>query len=217
MMFFWIIFLMIPVLQLHSENWYSEYWQRLSWEIFERNEFSMKLYGEFRTGNKFRNIYYLHLTDQLAYKVSENLKLELHYTYIHSRSVVPDSLWNWQHRLELEVNPSFQLSKSNLIATRNRLEIRKIQTDSKIQFRLRHRTMLIFPIENRGCLKAYSLHNEIFYDFSIDRFSQNRFCPINLTFALSEKVDFDLFCLLQIFISQNIWRRNAVIGTQFSF
>jgi len=210
-------FLTIPVCHLHGNNWYSEYWQRLSWQIWEKGPWTFGTYFEMRSQNHFKNMRMFQQSELLAYKISEDFQVELHYTYIHERSVVANSLWFWQHRIEIEGNRTFHLPGKNLVKTRNRLEIRRLQNNPKIQYRLRQLTRFVFPVNGCGALTAFSIYNELFYDASTHLFNQNRFHPVCLTFALSDKVNLDVFFQLRFFLDQGLWHRSAILGTQVSF
>lgn len=212
-----LVLLCTPFFQIYSNDWYSEYWQRFFWKMWECGPFSLGTYADIKTGNHLKNVRFLEFSEQLFYKASEDFSLEFHYTYIHSRSVVADSPWKWQHRLEFEGNRTFHLPGKNLIQTRNRFEIRKIQNTPKIQYRLRQQTMLVVPIENCGRLKSFSIFNELFYNLSTHLFNQDRICPCQLTFALSEKADLEVFFLVRFFLKNDIWLRSAVFGSQLKF
>lgn len=104
----------------------------------------------------------------------------------------------------MEANRLFHLPSNCLIKTRNRLEIRRVETEPKTLYRLRQRTMLTVPFENRGILKSYSLYNELFYNISTHLFTQDRLCPCQLTFAISDRVDLDIFFLIRLFRADDI-------------
>lgn len=202
--------------KVFGNHWYSEYWQRFFWNMWECGQFGLRTYVDIRTRNHLQSVRHFEISEQLFYEASKNITLEFHYTYAYGRSVVAHSPWHHQHRLEFEANRIFDFHKY-LIATRNRFEIRKRQNNPKIEYRLRQRTMLVFPIEEMGRLKSFSIYNEIFYNLSTHLFSQNRFYPFQLNFIVSDQVDLDVFFMIGIFFSENAWRRNIVIGTQLNF
>lgn len=185
--------------------------------MWENDCYRLATYIKIDTGNHLQNIRSMQFNEQLAWKATGDMFLEIHYAYIHGRSIVPDSPWRWQHRLELEANPQFHLPCNSLIKTRNRLEIRRVQTEPKILYRLRQRTMLFVPIENRRSLKAFSVYNELFYSLSTYRITQDRICFCQFAFSLNKKVNLDVFFIMRFLRSDNIWRRSAVVGTQVVF
>lgn len=212
-----ILLLGCSISRLQSDDWYREYWQELFWRMWENDKLALASYAKIDTGNHFKNIRSIQLKEQLRWKVSENFSFEFHYAYIHDRSIIPNSLWRWQHRLEIEAKYTFHLPCNWLVNTRNRLEIRRVQAEPKILYRWRQRIMLVIPFENKGSLKSFSIYNELFYDISTRLFTQDRLCPFELTFALSKALELDLFFLVRFFYADNRLRKSAVLGTQFSF
>lgn len=215
--FLGLILLLHPICLLQGNDCYSEYWQKLFWKMWENESFALRTYIKIDSRNHLKGIRSLQFNEQLIWKASKNFFLEIHYAYIHGRSIVPNSLWRWQHRLELEVNSIFHLSCNCIVKTRNRLEIRRVQTEPKILYRLRQRTTLIFPFENKGILKSYSIYNELFYNVSTHLFTQDRICPCQLTLEMFDEVALDIFFLIRFFTTDDIWRKSFVLGTQFSF
>ncbi len=216
---FWCLTLLIFFSNgsLHASTFYTEYWPRLFWSMWEKDSFKVGTFIKIETDNHLRTFRLLLLSEQLSYRVSKDFSLELHFTYVNGRGLPKHSPWSKQYRLELEANPSFHLPYNTLLKTRNRLEIRKFEDNSKINFRLRQMTTYLVPIENAGSLQSFSMSNELFYDFSNNLFDQDRFCPCQFTFGLFENVKLDLFFLLRFFISNGEWQRSAVFGTQVNF
>ena len=216
--FIGLIFLLFsPISRLQGNECYSEYWQKFFWKMWKNESFALGTYVKIDTGNHLKNIRSLQFNEQFLWKASQNFSLEIHYAYINGRSIVPNSPWRWQHRLELEANPIFHLPCNCLVKTRNRLEIRRVQTEPKTLYRLRQRTMLVVPIKNGGILKSFSMYNELFYNISTRLFTQDRICPCQLTFSVSDEIDLDVFCLIRFFTTNDIWQKSGVFGTQFSF
>lgn len=204
------------ICRLQGNAWYSEYWQQFFCKMWENDSCRLGTYVKVDTGNHFHKIRSVQINEQFRWNVSDNFAVEVHYAYLNGRSVVPHSPWRWQHRLELEANPTFHFCR-NYVVTRNRLEIRRLENKPKTLYRLRQRTMFVIPIEGMGMLKSYSLFNEVFYNISIGHFTQDRICPFQLTFALSDKIDMNLYFLVRFIRTNDIWGRSAVLGTQFSF
>lgn len=212
-----VLLLYCPISQLRADNYYSEYWQKFFWEMWTKDSFSLGTYVKIETGNHFKKVRSLQLSEQLSYQVSDNFSVEAHYSYLHGHSIVKNSPWHWQHRLELEANRTFNLPCNALLKTRNRLEIRKIEEVSKVQYRLRQLIMLVVPFEKTAVLQSFSMYNELFYDISTHLFNQDRLCPFQLTFSLSDKIDLDLFFLIRFFLDDEVWQKSAVLGTQLSY
>lgn len=212
-----LILLLCSPLCVHGKECYSEYWQQFFWKMWEKDPFRIGTYIKIDSGNDFKNVRSMQFNEQFQWRVSKNLALEVHYTYVHGRYVVPGSLWRWQRRVELEANGSFTLFGDCLVDTRNRLEIRRLQRDPKIRYRFRQRTMFIVPLEAKRIFKSFSVFNELFYNISIERVTEDRLCPFRLTFSLTDKVDMDLFFLIYFIDINSSWKKSAVFGTQFNF
>lgn len=54
---------------------------------------------------------------------------------------------------------------------------------------------------------SYSVYNELFYNISTHLFTQDRICPCQLTFALTDKIELDVFFLIRFFLTDKIWRK----------
>lgn len=202
---------------LYGAEWYSEYWQKLLWTSWENNAYAIRTFMRFDSKNHYKGWRAVQLNEQFAWKALEDLTFEIHYAYLHNQSIVTPSSWRWQHRIELEANPKFHPSSLFEIRTRNRLEIRRVEKDPKTQYHFRQQTTFFFPIKDVGSLKAYSFYNEVFYDIPRGRVIQDRFYPIQLTYALSDKVEFEVFFMIRFFLNEDVWKKSGVLGTQFAF
>jgi len=195
---------------------YSEYWQKLFLTMWKTESFQLGTFVRIDTDNHMVNIRSVQISEQMAFNVSKEFTFEFHYTYIHGHALVPHADWQWQHRLEIEGNRTFYFSNGNKISTRNRLEIRKLENNPVIQYRLRQLTMFTMPLE-KGHLKLFSVYNEVFYDLTHHRFTEDRLYPCQFTFAVNERVKIDLFFMMRYYFSASHWHRSAVLGTQLIF
>ena len=185
--------------------------------MWKSDTFAVNTFMRFDTKNHYKGWRSIQINEQFAWKASKDLTLEIHYAYLHNRSIVSNSPWRWQNRLELEINPKFHPSSHFEIRTRNRLEIRRVEKEPKTLYTFRQQTMVYFPIDTTSSLKAYSFYNEVFYDLSTSRVTQNRLYPIQLTFTLSDKVEFEAFFMIRFFLHADTWKKSGVLGTQFAF
>lgn len=211
------ILLLLVSCHLHGAEWYSEYWQKLFWNMWKNDSFAINTFMRFDSTNHYKGWRAVQLNEQLAWKVSDDVTLEIHYAYLHNRSVVSHSLWRWQNRIELEANRIFRPSTHFEVRTRNRFEIRWLENVRTTQYQFRQQTTFFMPIKNALPLKAYSFYNEVFYDISTSRFTQNRLYPIQLTFELSSQIDFEAFFMIRFFLHEDTWKKSGVLGTQFAF
>lgn len=202
---------------LVADNWYSEYWQRMLWTTFQCGPLTSRIYSEYRTQNHMQNCRFLLISEQLAYQVSTNFRVEAHYSYINRRAVTPKSPWKWEHRFEFEGNRDFSLPRKARILTRNRFEVKQEQNTPERQYRFRQRTQLLIPMEGWGKLTAYSMANEVFYNFNTYEIFEDRLTPINLTFQIHPDCVMDVYFVLQFFLTTTNQARVAVLGSQFTF
>lgn len=204
-------------LQAYCTSCYSEYWQQFFWKTFEKDALSLRTFIRIDSKNHARNIRSFQINEQLAWKLSNRWNLQIHYAYVHGRDIVSHSSWIYQNRLELEINRTFFALNGCMIDTRNRLEIRRLQGEPKTNYRLRQRTTFMVPFDNRGALKFFSADNEIFYDINNHYFTQDRLCPVKLTFELSKETSVDVFFMFRFFHHDTMWHKDAVFGTQLNF
>lgn len=214
---FALLLLCMPIQTIFANDWYSEYWQRVVWTMFRLGPITSRVYAEVRTKNHMQGNRFFLISEQLAYNVSDDFRLEVHYSYIHAKPIFPGRSWRWEHRFEFEGNRDFTLPGGARLLTRNRFEIKQDQGNPVRQYRFRQRTQLMFPIEGRGSLKSYIISNEVFYNFLNHYIFQDRVCPMNLTFELDKGLSMDLFFQIQFYTGPTNRGRAAVLGTQFSF
>jgi hypothetical protein len=196
------IFIWYASVLIAEVDTYSEYWQKLFFEMWSQGDFSIGTFIKIESCDHLKKIRSFQGSEQFAWQVSKIFQLKFHYTYIHGHPVNLSS-WEWQHRLELEANRDLKLKRDCLIATRNRLEIRRIEYQPKTRFRFRQMTMLVIPLE-KSFFKVFSMSNELFYDMSLKRFDQDRICPCQLSFAVNEKLDMDIFFIIRFFLHDKL-------------
>ncbi len=213
----WISLLaLLPLLSGYSGGWDVEYWQYINWTQWVQGPHSLFFKGEVRFHRDCSQFYAYKLSEGYAYQALKNLDLEVHYAFIHEKSVGAISFVN-THRFEFEANPSLDLDCGVRLNWRNRLEVIKRENVGHWQFTLRHRAMAEFPIHGCGCLFAYRIYDEIFYHFETNLFSQNRFYPIELAFQLTPKLELNGFLMVRNFFTSAKWHRSIVLGSTLSF
>ena len=215
--YFSLIFFCLFFSKLQAVDWYSEYWQQFFWKAYETERIGIRSFMRIETGNHWKHSRAIFLSEQLAYKVNKDVVLEIHYSYIHGHPLT-SSIWRWQHRLELEANRTFDMPCNSQIITRNRIEIRwREKSKPQPDLRFRHRAMFVLPLDTGTALKAFSCFNEVFYDISRGYFDQDRICPCQLTFGITDEVDLDLFFMVRMLVENKILRKSVVVGTQLNF
>ncbi len=202
---------------MYGNNSYSEYWQEATWTQWKKGPFQLSAYARFDSRDQWKGIRAYMLNEQFAYQALKNLAVCLGYRYVHGRNVVPGSIYRWQHRFELEINPAFPTFHNSAIVTRNRFEMRKEEGVPDLLYRFRQRTMWVVTLEDIKWLKSFSFSNEAFYDISRHRFEQDRFCPCIFTFPIYGQVSLDAYFMVRFFLHEEIWRQSYVLGTHLHF
>lgn len=212
---FALFLVLVPFLG-YAAKWDVQYWQQLEWKNLECGRFKLYTLGETRLTHDLRRFTYYKLSEGLAYKALEDLDLEVHYSYINFKGVAANHFAN-RNRIELEANPTIKLPCGVDLKWRNRLEFIKEQDVLHIKYVCRQRLTLVFPIKRKGRLKAIKIADEVIYDLSRKRFTQNRFYPLELSFDLSKGVNLELYLLQRTLYSSGKWFRQVALGTNLSF
>jgi hypothetical protein len=202
----------------HSANWDLEYWQFINIPNWSCGPYSLYTTGEIRLRDDLSQIYRYRISENFAYQPFPFLALEAHYGLIY---VIPEKAKHFirENRLELEVNTFKTLQKGVDINWRNRMEFVRRQGQSKTIYIFRHKFMTVFSLENYGRLTALRVHDEVFYDFNISKFTQNRFFPIDMVFAINQRSTISAFFMIRNYFSggQNQWYRSVVLGSELVF
>lgn len=199
-----------------SAKWDVEYWQQLNLKNWECGPWKVYTTAEFRFNHDCSYRYYNRGTQCVAFRLFPFLELEAHYSYIYDKPFGALSFLHRQ-RLELEINPFTKLENGITVRWRNRLELVKRQHDPKIRYEFRHRVMASIPIDNGTTLQAIRIYNELFYNFERQKFAQNRFVPIELSFKLGKSLTVDTFVMIRNFLNSDRWFRSIVFGGNLLF
>lgn len=210
-----ILCLMISTSSLKA-GWDMEYWQKLFWINYDSPCFTATTIGEIRFNHGCKRASFYRLSEWLSYKPLNWLSLDFTYTYIW------DKPWDaphflWRQRYEIDINPKLDLDNGLTILWRNKMMFVKEQDVPKIRYVFRHRVTLIYPFEDRGHLKSVQCSDEVFYHFVNNRFSQNRFVPIQLNFAANDDLTIGVYLMIRNFESSLQWHRSLVLGSDFTF
>jgi Protein of unknown function (DUF2490) len=200
----------------HAAKWDVQYWQYLEWKNWESGHCKLYTNGLTRLTNDLSRFTYYRISECFAYKALEDLVLEVHYSYINSKSPGARSFLNTS-RLELEANPSHTFENGISFHWRNRLELLKIEHNPSIQFVMRERFGIKVPIKNGGKLVAWKMGDEVFYNLSIKKLNENRLVPFGIILALSRHTSLDLFTMIRHQFTSNKWYRSFIFASQLSF
>lgn len=134
---------------------------------------------------------------QKAYRtLSNRLKLGIGASYLDGQS--SSGIWNSQSRLEFELNPRWQLGRDSLVALRNRIELRSLESLNYAERVFsRHRITWARSFKASQRLKRIEISEELFYDFESGQIVESRFRPANLFFAAGKGTWANVFSQLR--------------------
>ena len=200
----------------YASKWDLEYWQYFNCKNMECCSFKLYTTGLIRLNKDISRFYYYRITENFAYQALSWLDLEAHYSFLYSK---PRGALRFttKNRLEFEVNPTFCFGNCATLQWRNRLEIIKRQHISQLTYRLRDRLMVKVPVQYCGKLCSLNFYDEIFYNFNLKKFTENRFVPIEMSFILCEQINIDVFFMIRNFFRTDRWYNSFVLGTQLEF
>ena len=119
-----------------------------------------------------------------------------------------------QFRLELELNPHFNLTPHLTLKWRNRLEWRWNEAQTFTTHRSRQRLQLAWTFPRLlGSLTRLFISNEWLTDLHRLQQTECRLIPLGLTFYLGSQPDLDLFYMIASNRSQAAWAHEFILGT----
>lgn len=144
-------------------------------------------------------------------KLNKTWDAGINFTLVNFRD--PDeNPFRQRYRWEFDLNPHFKLSKNVELRLRNRYEIVKDEDEPQWAqiFRQRHQFVLKVDI---GALKSISIHNEIFYSLTRERFDQDRFVPLEMSFKVWKDHTYRLFFMIRWLRPLDAWEPQFVLGS----
>lgn len=200
--------------QAYASHWDTEYWQFFGWNQWKCGKY--EIYGnlEFRFDHDCSFLYYTRFSENFRYRVKPYLDLEAHYSYIHSKSIGAKHFNNIT-RLEFESNPHANWGPYGFY-WRNRFEILLTQNNPDPIYIYRHRSLFNYEIDDHW---SYQMLDEVFYEFNISKFTQNRFTPIQMVYKLDCDLTLATFFMIRNHYSHTLdkWLNSVVFGSQLIF
>ncbi len=192
------------------------YWWKANVNEWDGEKVDVGLEAEMRFNEEVSNLFNWRLSQKLVYSPKKNLDLGINYSFEKSRSSsgIP---FKRTHRLELEVNPHFQLLNKFKVSFRNRLELRwKENQGGELFPRYRPRIIFSTPANWFPGLEKIAFGNEFFYDFNANKCNQNRLYPLKAQFRLTPKLGLTIYYMVLSGRSSqsNGWLHTHAIGTE---
>lgn len=189
-------------------------WHRVSFSVWQKGRWEAQFSAEGRWMEDSSRLHEYLFTPQITWQANEHLQAGMAYTLLGVRDATG---FNSDHRLELELNPHWELAEWVRLDLRNRLEVRFREGPGNGTERTRHRVQFSIPLHHTGALKSLFVNNEVFLDLDHHQFNQNRLTPLGLSFRLNEHAQLRLFYLLQSTRTRADWNHAHALGTHLQF
>lgn len=181
------------------QGWYqTTVWQRLN------EQWSVGNYAEARVNDGLGEIHTWLVSPRVRYDVNPNLQLQLNTTW-HEALNGPQTGSVDAFRIELEANPYVKLTESLDYSMRNRFEWRRLDNGNAFNTRIRLRPQLDWVMARSGLFRGLYANNEVIYDFTQGRITENRLIPLGAVFRPSKELELRVF---------HLWRK-TLTGTQW--
>jgi hypothetical protein len=151
------------------------------------------------------------LSPRVRYDLNPNWQLQANVSYFDGFNPDETSRPNWL-RFELEVNPNYRLSDNVTLSFRNRFEWRWRDEGAEYNTRLRIRPQIDWTLNREGLFRGFYANNEVFYDTTKDRVSENRLIPLGVVLRPSEHLELRLFYLWRSARGAQEWRNYHGLG-----
>jgi len=192
-----------------------QYRQLLSLKVIDTKKVDLVFFNQMRLNHNAQDVSFYLMSPQLKFDFWKNLQLGLNYTHLNFKAfnaAAGREEFRFHHRLELEVNPHWDIGEHFKVSMRNRYEFRWIENIGSDRDRFRHRTNVEVPFKNVLPLQAIFANSEFFYDFVDHRYNENWTVPFGLKFKVNEHVNFSIFYMLQSRVTDT-WTSTQILGT----
>lgn len=144
----------------------------------------------------------------LLYMFTNYFDFELNYKFEREKG---GREWTNEHRLE--IIPILKWKWSGIgFNLRNRLEYRDLEGEGS--WRMREKIKIARPMNINGFAFKPYFSDEMFYDFKIGEFNQNRIA-VGLSKELNHKLGMGLYYLYKSKQNGNDWSGANILGTEF--
>lgn len=192
-----------------------QYRQIITAKMLDTERLDFSLQGQMRLNHDARDINFYLISPQLKYDLTKNLALGLNYTYLNTKVFNPAAgrdEFKFHHRLELEVDPHWDIGEWLSITTMNRYEFRWVEDAGSHNPRFRHRTQFEFPLKKLAPVRSLYMSSEFFYDINDHRYNENWTVPLGVKFKINPKTSIGTFYMIQSKLTDT-WTSSQIFGT----
>lgn len=170
-------------------------WQTLGVTFHDGDNWRVKAAAQTRLYDDSKFLGTWLVTPTVEYKLHPNLDIGASYLLEDVRGEAGDN-YTRLHIFWLHASPHWQLNEKFSFSMRHLLGYRAIESRDNCWI-TRHRFSLSRKLDDCGPLIGVGMDTELIYNCETDRFYENRFKPLNLTFSLNERTKFQFYCMLQ--------------------
>lgn len=200
---------LLPCL-LHAEGfqgWYQNtVWLRLNDKWSVGNDLHL------RPDDGFGRVHTWLASPRVRYDLDPVWQLQANLSRVSAYDAEETTDIDWT-RFELEVNPTFRLTDSLTLSFRDRLEWRW-RHGGDYSTRLRFRPQLDWTLRKEGVFRGIYANNEVFYDFTQDRATENRLTPLGILLRPNDHLEIRLYALWRTTRGPQGWKNYEVLGMQ---
>jgi hypothetical protein len=149
---------------------------------------------------------------RVRYDLNSTWQLQANVSVLEAYNADETAIVDWT-RFEFEVNPTFRLSDTLTLTVRDRFEWRW-RHGGDYSTRIRIRPQLDWTLHKEGLFRGLYANNEVFYDFTQDRFTENRLTPLGVLLRPSDHLDLRLYYLWRSTRGGQGWRNYHGLGVQ---
>jgi len=192
-------------------------WQALSVTFYEDDAWRLKAAAQTRWYDDSSFLATWFVNPIIEYKCHPNLDIGGTYLLEDVRAQAGHDFTR-VHIFRLYLSPHWKIDDRISLSMRHLLALRAIESRDN-QWVSRHRVSCSYKVADMGVLTAVGLDTEVFYNYSTDRLTENRFKPLKLSFRINKQTKFELFYMFQSkrFGSDQNWQTAYVFGQSLSY
>jgi hypothetical protein len=189
-----------------TQGWYqNNLWLRLN------EKWSIGNYLDLRADDGVGDVHTWIVSPRVRYDLNATWQLQANLSVLEAFNADEVAQPGWL-RFEFEVNPTFRLTDSLTLSFRDRFEWRWRDGGDEYATRVRIRPQLDWTLHKEGLFRGVYANNEVFYDFTQDRVTENRLIPFGVLLRPSEHLDLRLYCLWRTTRGAHGWKNYEVLG-----
>lgn len=192
----------------HSDD--TQYWNEFIFEFGLCGRFAAEVALEQQFVDDISEFALYNVTVEPSYKISERLSLGIGYRYEREKD---EGDWLTEHRYWPHVTLKHEIGEWK-IKLKSKLEFRDLKHDDV--WRIRTKLKIQRPLHIASFKITPFLSEEPFYDFSDDRWNQNR-AAVGLTTELRKHTDFTIYYMNMAKRSDDDWDSTHIVGTEIVF